>query len=378
VLTAASGTAGLLALLLGLTAPVTSGTGAAQDPARWGDRRLAAQLTFSCVDMRDLGTARRHARAGIGGITLLGNRPPRDLRAGLRGVRAAARTPVEPFIASDEEGGIVQRLRDVVYRLPSARTMGGWPPARVRRTARDYARHMRRLGVRMDLAPVADLAVEGRYIDDLGRAFSRRPGEVARRVRAWRLGMADAGVVTVVKHWPGHGHAANSHTGPARVPRLSHLERHDLVPFERELADGAPVVMVGHLLSKGLTRGRVPASLSPRALRHLRRSAGPETVILTDSLAMAAASSSLGITPARATVRALRAGADWAMTCDAAPLRAVAAVRRALERGTLPRAQALGSARRILALKARWGLTPAAQPVTSATAAMVGQAVDDR
>jgi beta-glucosidase-like glycosyl hydrolase len=93
---------------------------------------------------------------------------------------------------------------------------------------------------------------------------------------------------------------------------------------------------------------------------------------------MAAASSSLGITPARATVRALRAGADWAMTCDAAPLRAVAAVRRALERGTLPRAQALGSARRILALKARWGLTPAAQPVTSATAAMVGQAVDDR
>ena len=59
--------------------------------------------------------------------------------------------------------------------------------------------------------------------------------------------------------------------------------------------------------------------------------------MLTDSLAMAAASSSLGISPAPATVRALRAGADWAMACDASPLRAVTAVRRALDAGTLDR-----------------------------------------
>lgn len=362
MLTAASGTAGLLALLLGLAgapSPTPMDLGSAADPALWGNRRLAAQLTVSCVDMSHLGTARRHARAGIGGITLLGSHPPRDLRAGLRRVRDASRTRVAPFIASDEEGGTVQRLRSVIYPLPSARTMGGWSPARVRRTAHDYAQHMRRLGVRMDLAPVADLAVDGTYLDDLGRAFDPRPREVARRVRAWRLGMADAGVVTVVKHWPGHGHAGNSHTGPARVPPLATLEGRDLVPFERELADGAPVVMVGHLLSKGLTRGRVPASLSPRALRYLRRSAGDETVVLTDSLTMAAASSSLGISPARAAVRALRAGADWAMTCDTAPLRSVARIRRALDRGTLPRDQAVASARRVLSLKARWGLAPA-------------------
>jgi beta-N-acetylhexosaminidase len=116
--------------------------------------------------------------------------------------------------------------------------------------------------------------------------------------------------------------------------------------------------MVGHLLSRGLTTDGVPTSESPRALRYLRQSAGPDTVLLTDSLAMAAASSSLGISPVRATVRALRAGADWAMTCDARPLRAVAAVRRALDSGSLSREQADASARRILALKARWGLAP--------------------
>jgi beta-N-acetylhexosaminidase len=348
--------AGLLVVAVsGPTAPPDGYRG--PDPGTWGNRRLAAQLTFSCVDMADLRAARRHAAAGVGGITLLGD-PPGDLRRRLAGVRRAARTPVLPFVASDEEGGTVQRLRRAIYPLPSARTMGGWSPQRVRRTAHDYAKRMRRLGVRMDLGPVADLAVRGAYIDSLGRAFSRSPREVARRVRAWRLGMAAGGVVTVVKHWPGHGSARNSHTGAARVPPLRQLERRDLVPFGSELAAGAQVVMVGHLLSDGLTRHGVPASLSPRALRLLRRSAGPNTVVVTDSLAMAAASSVLGISPAQAAVRALTAGADWAMPCDAAPLRAVAAVHRALRNGTLPRPQAVRSARRILELKARWGLAP--------------------
>ena len=344
-------------------APATTTTTgyAGADPAAWSVRRLAAQLVFSCVDLSDLGDrgrAQRQAAAGIGGITLLGSHPPRHLRARLAAVRRSARTAVLPFVASDEEGGAVQRLRDLIYRLPSARTMGGWRPARVRRTAHDYALRMRRLGVRMDLAPVADLAVPGAYIDSLGRAFSGDPDAVTARVRAWRLGMRDAGVVTVLKHWPGHGSATNSHTGPARVAPLSELQRRDLVPFDRELADGAPVVMVGHLLSRGLTVDGVPTSLSRRALHYLRRAAGPDTVLLTDSLAMAAASSSLGISPVRATVRALRAGADWAMACDARPLRAAAAVRRALANGTIPRPQADASARRILALKARWGLAP--------------------
>jgi beta-N-acetylhexosaminidase len=337
---------------------------AGSDPATWSTHRLAAQLVFSCVDVGHLDRARRQAAAGIGGITLLGSNPPARLRARLQAVSAAARTPVLPFLASDEEGGTVQRLRDVIYRLPSARTMGTGRPARIRRTAEAYGVRMRRLGVRMELAPVADLAVPGRYIDSLGRAFSSDPLHVAADDRAWRLGMRDARVVTVLKHWPGHGSATNSHIGPARVPPLDRLEGRDLVPFERELADGAPVVMVGHLLSRGLTTGDVPASLSPRALGYLRRSAGPDVVVLTDSLAMAAASSSLGISPARAAVRALQAGADWAMACDASPLQAVTAVRRALDSGALDRPQAEASARRILELKARWGLAPRADGAT--------------
>src|SRR5674476_624408 len=76
---------------------------------------------------------------------------------------------------------------------------------------------------------------------------------------------------------------------------------------------GAPAVMVGHLSAAGLTEGKVPASMSPTALAYLRAKAGPDTVIMTDSLSMGASSTSLHIDPAQAAARALAAGADWAL-----------------------------------------------------------------
>jgi beta-N-acetylhexosaminidase len=328
------------------------------DPATWSNRELAAQLTVSCVDEHDVRRARRQSHAGIGGITLLGSRPDRHLAKRLRAARRAAPHHLSPFIMSDEEGGRVQRLRSAIYPLPTAQKMGHWRTAHVRRTAERYGVRMRALGVRMDLAPVAVLAVKGAYIASLHRAFSRNPRKVASKARAWRLGMHKAGVVTVIKHWPGHGSAGNSHTGPAAVPPLATLERRDMRPFDIELSRGARVVMVGHLTSKGLTAPGVPASESARALHYLRAAAGPEVVILTDALDMAAASRSLGLSPAGAAVRALRAGADWALLCGHHPLLGVARIRAAIASGALPRVQAEASARRIVALKSSYGLAP--------------------
>jgi beta-N-acetylhexosaminidase len=328
------------------------------EPATWSNRALAAALTVSCVDLHDVRAARRQARAGIGGITLLGSRPDRHLASRLTAARRAAAHDIAPFVMSDEEGGRVQRLRSAIYPLPSAKTMGGWHVSHVRRTAQRYGARMRALGVRMDLAPVADLKVKGAYIASLHRAFSRDPDRVAAMARAWRRGMKDSGVATVLKHWPGHGSARNSHAGPAAVPPLATLERRDLRPFDIELSRGARVVMVGHLTSRGLTERGVPASESPRAMRYLRAKAGPDVVVITDALDMAAASGSLGITPAQAAVRALRAGADWALVCGHHPIRAIATIRDAIASGKLSRARAEESARRIVALKSSYGLAP--------------------
>jgi beta-N-acetylhexosaminidase len=328
------------------------------DPTTWSDRALAAQLTVSCVDVHDVRAARAQAQAGIGGITLLGSSPDRHLAARLGLARRAAPHDLAPFVMSDEEGGQVQRLRSAIYPLPSASTMGGWGVTRVRRTAQRYAARMRTLGVRMDLAPVADLTVQGGFIASEQRSFSHDPDRVAALARAWRLGMNRSGVATVLKHWPGHGSAANTHDGPATVAPLATLEKRDMVPFDTELSRGARVVMVGHLMSSGLTEPGLPASESPRALGYLRAKAGPDVVIVTDALNMAAASSSLGLTPARAAVRALRAGADWALICGRHPIRAIGTVRDAIASGRLPRAQAVASARRIVALKSSYGLAP--------------------
>jgi beta-N-acetylhexosaminidase len=351
---------GLLALVLSHTAsaPVHATPYDARDPATWSAWQLAGQLTVSCVELDDVADAKRQAAAGIGGITLLGSRAPGNLAAQLAAADRRAPHGIAPFVMSDEEGGRVQRLRSAIYRLPSASTMGGWQASRVRATAREYGVRMRRLGVRMNLAPVADLAVRGSYMAELHRTFSSNPYAVARTSRAWRLGMHDAGVVTVLKHWPGHGSAVNSHDGPAAVPPLRSLERRDMLPFDLELSRGARVVMVGHLTSRGLTERGIPASESPRALRYLRAKAGNDAVIITDSLTMAAASSSLGITPARAAVRSLRAGADWALVCDERPLRAVGTIRDAIATGRLPRARAVESAQRIVRLKMQYGVAP--------------------
>lgn len=349
-------TAGLVALSITPSARAAGSSYDVRDPSTWSSRQLAAQLTFSCVAAHDLARARRHAAAGIGGVMLLGNTAPRDLKTRLAGVRSAAPSGVAPFIASDEEGGTVQRLRYRIYRLPSAKTMGTWSSSRVRSTSGAYARRMRDLGVTMSFAPVADLAVRGYYIDSLRRGFSADPDVVDRKVRAWRLGLQDARVVPVIKHWPGHGQARDSHTGPARVPRLEVLERRDLVPFDRELARGAPAVMVGHLQSAGLTERGTPASESRRALTYLRARAGPKTVIITDSLSMSAASASLGISERTAAVRALRAGADWALVCSRNTAAVVDGIRAAIAGGRIPRSQAIASARRILALKEKSAL----------------------
>lgn len=333
----------------GLATPVA----AIPDPQTWPDRRLAAQLILAGVDVNGVRATCRSVRRGLGGLVLFGS-PDDGLRGDLRRVRTCS-GPVQPWIASDEEGGVVQRLRPLLGRLPSAASMGRMSPAQVRNTARRYGAKMRRIGVTYALSPVADLRYAGSYIAGDGRSFGGSPAHVGRDVKAWIAGMTRARVTTSVKHWPGHGSARDTHTGAGRTISWAELRKRDGRPFRAAFAAGVPTVMVGHLIVPGLTRG-LPATQSPAAYRELRRQAGPDTVIVTDALAMAAVTSALGQSEIGATVRALRAGADVALINGTSPKRAVRATVRALRAGRLARARLEASARRVLAAKARFGL----------------------
>ncbi len=329
--------------------------------AGWSNRRLAAQLVFCSVPATNPSAGRRFARMGVGGIVILGGGARSSVGRDLAAVLKAAPHGVKPFIASDEEGGQVQRLREVVYALPSARVQGGWSTSKTKATAKDYGARLRKLHVSVVFGPVADLDVPGRYMSSLDRCFSRESKVVGSHVVAWVTGMRASRVLSTVKHWPGHGWATDTHSGAARVPSLSVLRREDMVPFEQAFDAGVPLVMVGHLRSKGLTGDDTPASLSRQALTYLRGRAGDTTVIITDSLSMAATTKALGIRLPTAAVRALKAGADLALFATGDPGPVIDAVTAAIKSRRIPRADAEAKVLRVLELKRRAGLAPAAQ-----------------
>lgn len=330
----------------------------APDPASFSDAQLAAQLVLAGINVADVRRQCSNAARGLGGFVLFGS-PTARLRSDLRSISSCDFRGVRPWFASDEEGGRVQRLARLLGSLPPAASMGrSMSVAQIEATARQYAQRMRLLGVQLALSPVADLSYRGTYIAQDGRAFSANQRRAAGCVAAWIRGFNAAGVASTAKHWPGHGSARNTHTGAGRTMAWTRLQSHDIYPFRAAFAAGVPTVMVGHLLVPGLT-GKLPASQSTRALAELRREAGPDVVIITDSLAMDAVTSALRQSQPAAAVRALGAGADVALVNETDPWSVVRAITRALRTGQLHRDQLVASARRVLAAKARFALTSA-------------------
>ena len=183
---------------------------------------------------------------------------------------------------------------------------------------------MRDLGITVDFAPVVDVTDEPDDTVIGDRSFGSDPARVTEYAGAYAQGLRDAGLLPVLKHFPGHGHGSgDSHTGGVTTPPLAQLQNDDLVPY-RTLTTEAPVaVMVGHLQVPGLT-GSDPASLSPAAFDLLRGGGygGPpfDGPVFTDDLSsMAAITDRYGV--AEAVLRALQAGADVALwvTTDEVP-----------------------------------------------------------
>jgi beta-N-acetylhexosaminidase len=233
--------------------------------------------------------------------------------------------PLPLAVSVDEEGGRVDRLAALIGPAPSARSLAATAsPDEVYEQAKQRGLAMKKLGITVDFAPVADVSDEpaDEVIGD--RSFSDNPDVVTAYAGAYARGLRDAGLLPVLKHFPGHGHGSgDSHTGAVVTPPLEQLKNDDLVPY-RTLVDQGPVaVMVGHLQVPGLT-GDLPASLSPAAIGLLRSGdygAPPfDGPVFTDDLSsMKAISDRYGV--AQSVLMALQAGADTALwvTTDEVP-----------------------------------------------------------
>jgi beta-N-acetylhexosaminidase len=347
----------ILAIVTIVTARPSYGESAElPDISKWSNRDLAAQMLFLDARGDQKSRLKTLEKKGIGGIVIF-TPISKNLKSYVKSANKAARKGVPSFIASDEEGGSVQRFRYAIYRLPSAEKMGKKSDKKITSATKTYGKKLKNFGVNVVLGPVVDLKVKGRYMASLYRCFGTLPKTVSKKAAAWAAGYEQAGLITCYKHWPGKGGAKDTHKAISKLASLKNLEKKDMKAFDLAFNDGCDMVMVGHVIVPGLTKKNEPTSLSKKAMNYLREKAGPDTVIITDSLAMGAISKSLKLSGKKAVVKALCAGADMAMLTDSgSPDKLIDAVANAIKKGTLPRAQAEASVMRILQLKQRNGI----------------------
>ena len=231
--------------------------------------------------------------------------------------------PLPLAVSVDEEGGRVSRLKSLIGSTPSPRQLALTQTVQqVHDLALERGKKMRDLGITIDFAPVVDVtdAPDG-VIGD--RSFSADPNTVTAYAGAYAQGLRDAGLLPVLKHFPGHGHGSGW-AGGVVTPPLRDLQNVDLVPY-RTLVTAAPAgVMIGHLEVPGLT-GDDPASLSRAAVQLLRDGTGYggppfNGPVFSDDLSdMGAISDRIGV--AEAVLRTLQAGTDVALwvTTDEVP-----------------------------------------------------------
>jgi beta-N-acetylhexosaminidase len=268
------------------------------------------------------------------------------------------------LIATDAEGGVVMRLssRAGYAPTPSAQDLGEVADLSVtEREARVLGARLREAGINWNLAPVVDVGVnpDNPAVVTLGRAYSSDPVEVTAHGRAFIRGMHAAGVLTALKHFPGHGSSvADSHHGFTDVTDTATLEL-ETYPFRALIADGlADAVMPAHVFNRHLDTWH-PASLSWHTIKRLLRGRlGYSGVVVSDDLLMGAITQNYGLE--QAALLALNAGVDVLLVSEntvrrdtRTAARVVAALQRALDEGRLTRGTVQAALKRVDALRAR-------------------------
>ena len=250
----------------------------------------------------------------LGGLVLFGNdfenQTPDSMAQTISAYQDAAEKPL--LIAVDEEGGDVTRIsqfsafRDKRFSSLRKRYGQGGLEA-VLTEEEEKCRLLSDLGINVNLGPVCDIST-----DPDAFMYSRSLGQDAQttaEVTASTVNLMNAfSIGSVLKHFPGYGNNADTHTGIAVDSRpLESLKENDLIPFTAGIQAGCGAVMVGHIIVEALDPD-YPASLSPAVHRYLREELGYSGVIMTDDLVMQAITDQYGA--GEAAVMAVLSGND--------------------------------------------------------------------
>ena len=261
------------------------------------------------------------------------------------------------FIGVDEEGGGVSRVANSLKlsdKQPAPGRIGS--PDQAYESGRVIGGYLSEYGFNLDFAPVADVRSDIGNAEITVRSYGRDPEFVARMVVRFMEGLRTNGVISVLKHFPGHGAVSgNTHSGSGTSQKtLEEWRVTDFVPFTAGIEAGADIVMVSHQLAVAVDPD-CPASLSSKVISLLRNELGFEGVVITDALRMDAVHDSYGT--AEACVLALEAGADM-LLLPYNFTNAYEGVMQAVKDGRLTEERIDESLLRILSLKERCNLLP--------------------
>jgi len=202
------------------------------------------------------------------------------------------------LIAVDQEGGKVQRLKSkygFYGKFPKASDVIKMDQSKIKSTYTKMSAELKSVGINYDLAPVVDLDInmKNHVIHGLGRSFGKDPKVVAKYASTFIDAMHSHGVLTSIKHFPGHGSSVgDTHKGFVDVTHL--WKEVELEPYHL-LKDKADTVMVAHVFNKKLD-DVYPASLSYKTItKMLRWKLGYHGVVITDDLQMGAISKKYGL-----------------------------------------------------------------------------------
>ncbi|HET7325654.1 MAG TPA: glycoside hydrolase family 3 N-terminal domain-containing protein [Nocardioidaceae bacterium] len=285
-----------------------------------------------------------------------------DLRRDLARLQRADDRPWPLFTGIDQEGGIVARAGAPLTEFPTFMTYGASGRTDLARAAAEASgEELRATGFTAVFAPDADVT-SGPGDPTIGsRSAGSDPQVVADAMAAAVQGYQDAGILPVVKHFPGHGSVpADSHLElPVQDASMRQLRRRDLVPFRRAVEAGAPAVMVAHIDVRAVDPGQ-PSSVSRKVVGGLlRKQLGFRGLVMTDSMQMAGLTDRYGT--GKAAVRALRAGAD-VLLMPSEPVVAKRALVGAVRDDRLPRRRLTEAATRVVAQLMHTGGTPVPPP----------------
>ena len=265
------------------------------------------------------------------------------------------------FMATDQEGGQVQRLKGTGFTvIPSAAQQGRLAPAALQGEATAWGRQLHDAGVNVDLGPVLDTVPAGfgsnPPIGNLEREYGHSPAAVTSHGLAFAAGLRAAGVAATAKHFPGLGRVrGNTDTTAGVTDAVTTAADPYLAPFEAAVKAGVPFVMMSTAVYTKIDP-KNPAAFSSRIVTGLLRGTlGYDGVVISDDLGQAKQVAAWPI--GDRAVNFIAAGGDMVLTVDAsqAPAMASALIDRA-QRDPAFRAQVDAAALRVLEAKQAQGL----------------------